>query len=111
MWFELVVAIVATALLSSAATLGLAYWFFKRYFQPELESKLEKLKRDVGEVIEARVRKGFLDGVSSLYSAEGIRDTTRNMAKTGVTLVNERLNSILGKRRRDSRSIDSDEAE
>ncbi|HET8707176.1 MAG TPA: hypothetical protein VFM46_12815 [Pseudomonadales bacterium] len=114
MGYQLVAVVIATAILSSATTLGLAYWVFKRYLQNELEAKLQKLKDDVGDVIEVRVRKGFLDGVSSLYSAEGIRDTTRNMAKTGVTLVNDRLNSILGKRRRDSRdnrANDSSETE
>lgn len=103
MWYEFVAVVIATAILSSATTLGLAYWVFKRYLKNELEAKLQQLKDDVGEIIEVRVRKGFLDGVASLYSAEGIRDTTRNMAKTGVTLVNDRLSSILGKRRRDGR--------
>ncbi len=111
MWYEFVAVVIATAILSSATTLGLAYWIFQRYFRRELAEQLAKLKEEVGEIIETRVRKGFLDGVTSLYSPDTIRDTTRNMAKTGVTLVNDRINSILGKRRRDSRFNDSNEEE
>lgn len=111
MWYEFVAVVIATAILSSATTLGLAYWIFQRYFRRELAEQLGKLKEEVGEIIETRVRKGFLDGVTSLYSPDAIRDTTRNMAKTGVTLVNDRINSILGKRRRDARFNDSSEEE
>ena len=59
---------------------------------------IEHFKKEVGPVIEERVKKGVKDGVASIPSREVLRETTRTMAKTGVDIVGDTLKPFLGRR-------------
>lgn len=69
---------------------------------------IKKFKDEVGPVIEERVKKGVKDGFSSLASREVIRDTTRNMARTGADIVGDTLKPLLKSKRRPSRYDNDD---
>ncbi len=92
---ELVLSIVATAVLTSLLTLALAQYIFnkrlKHRFEAELSDAIERLKAEVGPEIEARVKKGVLEGIKSLPSREILRDTTRSIAKTGLDIMGDGL--------------------
>jgi hypothetical protein len=99
------VKILATALLSSAVTLWLVAFYFRRYLLPQVERDfqqvIDRAIEEMGRTIEERVKKGVLDGVASIPSAEMLQSTTRAAAQTGVDLVGAGINALLGGGRRD----------
>ena len=60
--------------------------------EAELEEKLAALE----EEIERRVRKGVVDGITSMATAGPLRDTTLNVTEAGASLVGEGLGALLG---------------
>lgn len=105
--------IIATALLSSLFTLVLALHYFRKYAQPRYESAvqqaIERFKAEVGPEIEQRVKQGMLEGVKSLPSREILRDTTRNIAKTGLDIMGDGLKLATRSRpRRPGTPLDDD---
>lgn len=107
--------ILAGAVVSSALTLGVAYYFFERHYRQRLEEELDQKVdeyqqrfqevlddevRKVGTVIETRVRKGVLDAVASIPSSEVIQGTTQSVVQTGVDLVEAGLETFLGTKRK-----------
>ncbi|MGB3622889.1 hypothetical protein FT643_02620 [Ketobacter sp. MCCC 1A13808] len=92
---ELAVSIIATALLSSFFTLGLAQYIFNKRLKHRLENELSeaiaRIKAEVGPEVEARVKKGVMEGFKSLPSREVLRDTTRSIAKTGLDIMGDGL--------------------
>lgn len=92
---ETLLTIVATALLSSLLTLGVAHLFFQKRLKSRYEAGLadaiERFKAEVGPEIEARVKQGVLEGIKSLPSREMLRDTTRTIAKTGLDIMGDSL--------------------
>ncbi len=91
--------IILTAVLSSLLTLGVAYYFIRKLVQERGEKTVreitERFKNDVGPELEKRVAQGVRSGFASLPSREVLRDTTRNMAKTGVDIVGDTLKPFL----------------
>ncbi|AUM14235.1 hypothetical protein [Ketobacter alkanivorans] len=87
--------IIATALLSSLLTLGIAHFIFqkrlKHHYDAGVSEAIERFKAEVGPEIEARVKQGVLEGFKSLPSKEMLRDTTRTIAKTGLDLMGDSL--------------------
>lgn len=99
------VKILATALISSAVTLWLVALYFRRYLLPQVErdfqQTIDRAIEEMGQTIEERVKKGVLEGVASIPSAEMLQSTTRAAAQTGVDLVGAGINALLGGGRRD----------
>ncbi|MEM9556528.1 MAG: hypothetical protein AAGC60_19880 [Acidobacteriota bacterium] len=102
------------AVVSSLLTLGGAWWIYRHRVREQLERELEDRVRsaldDLGEVVEARVRRGVLDAVASLPSTELLADTTRTAARTGAQIVGAGLDTLLrgGRRRAASRTPDDE---
>ena len=106
MLVQIVLALISAAL-SSALTLGVAYWLFRRRWLPRLEDELRAREAALdaklaafGEVLEAHVKKGIVDGVTAIPSSEVIREGTRSLARTGAEVVTAGLETLLGGRRR-----------
>lgn len=103
-WLPLLLTAFVTALLSSALTLGVAWWLFQNRWRPRVEAELEtrfrerldEAKEALGEVIRERVRQGVLEAVAELSSPEGLRQTAGGLAKAGSDLVARGLGSLLG---------------
>lgn len=99
MWMQ-ALAIVLTALLSSLLTLGLAAHLFEHRYRKKLEAEIDARLAaaiaELGAVIEERVRRGVLDAVAAIPSSEVIESTTRAAARTGMGLMEEGLNVLLG---------------
>lgn len=97
--------ILVTALLSSVFTLALVAIFFNRYLLPRLErdfqAQIDRAIEELGRTVEERVKKGVLDGVAAIPSAEMLQNTTRAVTQTGVDLVGAGINALLGGGRRD----------
>ena len=99
--------ILATALLSGLVTCLLMGYWFRTHLWPRLMAEIDEEFRirlqeasDVlGDRVERSVRKGVVDGVTSLASREVLSGTTRNIARGGAELVEESLGWILRKRR------------
>ena len=92
--------VIITALLSSIFTVVLAWYVYKRYLARSVEAQLDARLEELGELIESRVRKGVLDAVASIPSTEVLRGATDTVAKTGATLIQEGLNTLLGGRKK-----------
>lgn len=97
MLINTIITVIATALLTSMITLIVSHFFLEKRIK-ELNVKFDQSIDRLGDVIEERVRQGVINGVSSLPSREVIRGTTRTIAKTGVEIVEDGLNSFLGKK-------------
>ena len=106
MWNQ-ALTIVATALLSSALTVGLAWWLYQRRLKAELEAQLESAVAEVdgklrqalealGDIVEERVKQGILNGVAAIPSSEVLADTTKSVARTGAELATKGLSALLG---------------
>lgn len=99
-------AIVLTALLTSAFTLGAAWLVFQRHLKARLEEAIEAKAAELSAVLEARVRdgvrRGIRDGLVDLPS-DVMRKTRRGITETGAGLLGDGINTILGTpgRRRD----------
>lgn len=95
--------LILTALASSLITVGILAWYFQRVLLPRLERDFERLLRaataELGREVEERVKRGVLEGVAAIPSAEMLQQTTRTVAQTGVDLVGAGLNSLLGRKR------------
>ena len=61
--------IIATALLSSLLTLGIAHYIFqkrvKSRYEQGVQDAIDKFKEEVGPEIEARVKRGVMEGFKS----------------------------------------------
>lgn len=102
---------VATALLGALFTcLLMSYWIRVRLWprlladiDEEFRVRLKEASDVLGERVERSVRKGVVDGVTSLASREVLSGTTRNIARSGAGMVEDGLGWILGRRREDDR--------
>ncbi|WP_111656392.1 hypothetical protein [Isoalcanivorax indicus] len=100
--------ILATAVAASLMTLGVLAAWMKFFVSPSLARDLETLLKEQAEQaadlmavkVEEAVRRGIVDGVTSLPTREVLQGTTRNIARTSVEIVEERLGSLFGKRRK-----------
>ncbi|MCG8462570.1 MAG: hypothetical protein MI919_40310 [Holophagales bacterium] len=99
MWTQFLL-LLAAALLSSLITLALAYGIFVRVLRPRLEEHVDRQVQtaieDLGKEVEARVKRGVVDGVASLPSTEVLAGATRTAARSGVDL----MGTLLGVGRR-----------
>lgn len=79
---ELMMAVMATAVLSSVLTLGVAWWFYRTRIEPQLPSRLSKVQAEFQE----RVRLGVLEAGEELLPAfrkqvaAGFRDAINGVA-------------------------------
>ncbi len=118
MWMQVLLTILG-AVLSSALTLGVAFWLFERRYKEQLRREIEERADDyiarlqnvldeevekAGEVVEERVQQGVLKAVAAIPSSEVLQGTTQNVVQTGVDLVEAGLNTFLGTKPRKRRS-------
>jgi hypothetical protein len=100
----LILAVLATAVLTSLLTVWLVRRAFERRIRPELERdlahRLETAKTDLGDLLRERVRQGVLDAVKSLPAPNLIRETQRSVVRTATDLVEGGLSSLLKDPRR-----------
>ena len=102
------ITILLTAVAASLMTLAVLAVWMKFFVSPNLARDLEVLLRDQAEQaadlmavkVEEAVRRGIVDGVTSLPTREVLQGTTRNIARTSVEIVEERLGSLFGKRKK-----------
>lgn len=113
--------ILATAVISSALTVGLLTWWINRTLWPRLRDELDEGLRELDERIdEARedldetivragreleasvkrgVREGLLEGVAEIPSARVVKGATMSAARVGVDLMTEGMGRLgLGRR-------------
>ena len=100
---EQIVPIVATAVLSSLLTVGLAGVVFRRIagrmeerLEARLQERLAEIAEEVGETIEARLRSVVRDAVRDFKQASLASGATRTVATTGAELVQEGLRILMG---------------
>ena len=98
-----IILIVATAVLSSLLTVALALLLFRGYaarveerLERRLHDKLAETTQEVGEAIEARLRKVVRDAVGDFKAAGLAAGATRSVAITGAELVQEGLRILMG---------------
>ena len=94
--------ILATALLSSILTLALAYWLIERHLRRRFERRLAVLREELGAEVQERVRRGIVEGVASLPSAEVLKGTGQTLTATAGGLVKSGLDTLLGARSQDT---------
>lgn len=99
--------IIATALLSSALTVGLFWWLYQRRLKAEIDAQLQAAIAQVdgqlqsalevlGDIVEERVKQGLVRGVAAIPTSEVLTDATRSAAKTGAELAAKGLAALLG---------------
>jgi hypothetical protein len=95
--------VVATAVLSSLLTVGLAVLVFRRLakrieerVEHRLEASLAKTAVEVGDAMEQRLRRVVGDAVREFRSASLAAGATRTAAATGAELLQEGLRLLMG---------------
>jgi hypothetical protein len=99
-------AVVATAVLSSLLTLGLAAWYFRRQVRPRLEGEVEERVEQAAAVIQERVRQGVSEALSELRIEDMLPGPQRAAVKTATELLEAGLRPLMGaagRRRREPR--------
>lgn len=100
--------LVCTAVVTSLATLGLAWLLYETRLRPRLERRIEEL----ADLLETRVHKGVKDAGIELLPAfqerveAGFRDAMASLpekgastiAKAGANLLGEGLNTLFGRK-------------
>lgn len=99
------------ALLNAVVTLGLAALVYLLVLRPALDRRLEQLAQEIETRVQrgveaagyemlpafrTQVREGFLEAIAQWPSSE-----FRNVTRTGAGLVEDGLNSLFGRRRKD----------
>jgi len=87
--------VLLTAVLSSVLTLALAYWFVDRRLKRRLEQRMTELQEEFGTMIQERVRRGVVEGVASIPSAEVLKGTGQTLSATAADLVRNSLDTLL----------------
>ena len=98
-----------TAIFSALFTLSVVAAWMHFIVSPRVAADLETLLREqadraadlMAEKVEEGVRRGVIDGVTSIPTREVLQGTTRNIARTSVEIVESRLGQIFGRRRPD----------
>jgi hypothetical protein len=99
--------IMLIAICSAVVTWVMAYSVFitvlvpriRQQIDAEFEEKLDVAVEVLSEEIRKSVRLGVLEAVSDIPSAEVLRETTQNIAKTGFDIMGVGLDAMRGKRR------------
>jgi len=107
----MITTVIATALLSSTLTLGLAYFLYQRRFRNGFEVRLYELSDELKDkvrqgVIEAgiellpkyraEVREGFKEAIGDTVKSNIIEKTAKSMADIGGTLMDTSLKTFFG---------------
>ena len=98
------VTILSTAVLSSLLTLALVYWWIDRHLKRRLERRWSEMQEELGAELQERVRRGVVEGVASIPSAEVLKGTGQALSVSAGELVRSGLDAFLG-----SRSSDGDD--
>ena len=106
--------ILVTSIISALITLTVVAAWMHFIVSPRVGADLEVLLREqaeraadlMAEKVEEGVRRGVIDGVTSIPTREVLQGTTRNIARTSVEIVESWLGQIFGRRRSER---DSDE--
>ena len=97
----LLVALLAAAL-SSLMTLMLGVVLYTRYIRPGMERRLHDLHQEIGRLVETRVRKAIAEALHDTSAEDVLRDRTWQVARSGADMVNESINALLGRKKRDT---------
>lgn len=95
---NLLITVLATGLVSSLITLGLAAALFHYRLKARLARYAETFLLRLSESVEQSVERGLLKGVKQIPSTEVLRDTTRTLTRTGGDLLEQGLD-LLGMRK------------
>ncbi|WP_022955597.1 hypothetical protein [Perlucidibaca piscinae] len=97
----LMLQMLGTALLSSLFTVFMMRWWLRRQGQLVWQQQMDDLHESIARTVEVRVKRAVIESLSETRSEEELRDSTWRAAKSGGELLNEGLQNLLGRRRRD----------
>ncbi|NNM51778.1 MAG: hypothetical protein HKM02_06080 [Pseudomonadales bacterium] len=98
---QILTAALLSAVLSSLITLVVGSYLYAHYVRPRWERRLQDLHQEIGRLVETRVRKAMAEALSDTSAADVLRDRTWQVARSGADIVNDGLNALLGRRKRD----------
>ena len=97
---DIMIIVVATAVLSSALTAAAIYVLFLKVVAPAMDQKIAEI-REISSDVEARIAKGVKKGLAESFRdipKTTVRETTRTMVKAGSGLVEGGLSSFFNER-------------
>lgn len=95
----LILQMLGTAILSSALTLLAVRWWLLRQGAPLWDQHMDALHESIARTVEVRVKRAVIESLSETRQDEELRDTTWKAARSGSELLNEGLQTLLGRRR------------
>lgn len=96
----LMIGVMLTALLSSAATVFFMHTQLERRWQRRLEQRLQEWQLESARLTEQQARMVVAEALADINAGEVLRDATWKVARSGSDLLGGRLSSLLGRRRR-----------
>jgi hypothetical protein len=89
-------AVVLAAFAASLLTLFLASRHIERHYVPLLRQAVDKALERLGDVVEERVRKGVVEGITSIPSPDLVRKTREAVTDAAGDLVRGGIGALLG---------------
>ncbi len=96
----LILQMLGTAVLSSILTLAIVRWWLRRQGAPLWEQQIDALHESIARTVEVRVKRAVIESLSETRQDEEFRDTTWRAARSGGEMLNEGLQSLLGRKRK-----------
>lgn len=93
------IAIIATAVLSSALTLGVARWWLMKQGHALWSREIDALHESLARTVEIRVKRAMIESLAETRQDEDLRETTWKAARSGGELINESMKSWLKRRK------------
>lgn len=95
---QLILLMVATAVLTSALTLAVAWYVLQPIIAKEVDQRLLALHDDISRTLEIKVKRAVVESLAEIDTVDVLRDTTWKAAKTGTEILSDSLSSLWGKK-------------
>lgn len=92
-------AMIITALASSALTLGLARWWLLNQGQSIWSREIDALHESLARTVEIRVKRAMIESLAETRQDEDLRESTWKAARSGGELINESMKTWLKRRK------------
>ncbi|MFD0949754.1 hypothetical protein ACFQ0F_05040 [Paraperlucidibaca wandonensis] len=93
------IAMLFTAVLSSALTLWVARWWLMNQGQATWSREIDALHESLARTVEIRVKRAMIESLAETRQDEDLRETTWKAARSGGELINESMKSWLKRRK------------
>lgn len=94
---EVILVVLATALLSAIMTVLVVRWWFRRHAQPHWDEQVAALHDSIMRTVDVRVKRAMIESLVESRQGE-LREVPRKSSRSGAELINDGVRSLLSRR-------------